>query len=130
MMLELPEVIVDAGLPGRAEQHELRTVLQTVEHGVLDQMHAFLRIEPADVGDERLEVPAHPQAVAQCFLVRVLVVDIPDIVVRRNEPVDFRIPDVVIDAVEHAAELVAVHGKRMSESVALIGMLGLPGMVW
>ena len=52
-LLQLPEVLVDAVLGARAEQHELRVVLQRVEQRVADQVQALLRVEPPDIAQDR-----------------------------------------------------------------------------
>jgi hypothetical protein len=53
-VLELPEVPVDAVVvAGVAQQHELTPARQGVEEGVVDQVHAFLLVQPARVRDDR-----------------------------------------------------------------------------
>src|SRR5437588_8325669 len=62
VMLELPEVPVDGRVSAAAEQDELSAAGESVEDGVADQMHAFLPVDAAYIGDDRFEVPAQPEA--------------------------------------------------------------------
>jgi hypothetical protein len=58
--LQIPEVMVDVRVRTGTEQHELGVVAQGVKNGVMDQMDAFLTIEPAHIGDDRFELLAQP----------------------------------------------------------------------
>ena len=91
-------------------------------------MDALLAVEPPDVGDDRFEILAQPQPIAQGVFIGVLLIQGVKAVAGGNVRIDFRIPDIIIDAVQHAAELIAMHFQGMIEPAALIGMTGLIGM--
>ena len=72
------------------------------------QSYAFLVVKPPDVGDNRLVVLAQPETIAQGIFVPVFFVKVADAVPVRDEMVDFRVPDLIIDTVEYPAELAFV----------------------
>jgi hypothetical protein len=76
-----------------------------VKNGVVDQVDALLVVKAADVGDDRLEVLAEKETIAQRLLDAVLAVERLRGVVHGNEPIDLWVPHVVVDAVEHAPNL-------------------------
>ena len=68
-MLEGVEMIVDGLFRRRAQQDELGTIGQGVEHGMADQLHPLLLIEPAHHRHDGLEPVLQQQALAQRRLV-------------------------------------------------------------
>ena len=89
-------------------------------------MHPLLHVQPADVGHDGLMLRPQPRALAQGLAVLCLVVDRLDRVVDRNERVLLRVPHVVVDAVEYAAELLSVDVEDVAKAAPLIGMAHLP----
>ena len=97
--------------------------------GVPDQGHAFLPVQPAHVGDDRAEVVPQPQPVTQGCFHRVLALDVVGAVADRDQRVDLRVPHLVVDAVEHAAELAVMDVQGVPQPPALLGVHGLPRML-
>ena len=95
---------------------------------MVDQVHALLVIEPADVADDRLERIAQPEPLPQRLLVHVLLVERVRAVVPRDPAVDLRVPGLVVDAIEDPAELVAVDVQGVPETAPLGGVADLPGV--
>jgi hypothetical protein len=48
---------------GVTDEHELAPVSQRVEEGMVDQVHALLLVQPADVRDDGAARPAQPEPV-------------------------------------------------------------------
>ncbi len=65
---------------------------------------------------------------AERLFVPVFAVDIIDFIPVRDIPVDLRVPNFVVDAVQNAAELLTVDVKGMTESVRQMGMLDFRGI--
>ncbi len=129
MLLEVPEMVPDAAVRAGSQQHELAAVLQAVMDGVGDERHAFLLIQPADVADDGLEHIPQPEPLPQRLLVLVLVVEGVDAVLARDVAVDFRVPDLVIDAIEDAADLGAMDLEGMAQPEVLGRVHDLPGVM-
>jgi hypothetical protein len=73
---------------------------QGVKNAVVDQVDAVLAIKAADVGEDRLEVLPEPETIAQRLLDAVLGLERLRSVLHGNEPIDLRIPHIVVDTVE------------------------------
>ena len=130
VVLEVPEVAADAVVVERvAEQHELGPAGQRVKQGVMDQVHAFLLVQPAHVGDDRAPGLAQQEPVPEAFFVVVLAVQGADRIAGRDERVDLGVPHVVVHAVEDAAELDVMHVQGLAEPEAAVAMAGLTGVV-
>src|SRR5271166_908146 len=65
MVLELPEMGIDAWFRTGAQQDELGALVQAAEDSVMDEMHPLLRVQTAHVGHEGLVVVAQPLSLAQ-----------------------------------------------------------------
>src|ERR1039458_6118076 len=115
MLLEVPEMVPDAAVRAGSQEHELAAVLQAVMDGVGDERHAFLLIQPANVTDDGPERIPQPEPLPQRLLVLVLVVEAVDAVSARDMPVNFRVPDLVINAIENAAHLGAMDLEGMTQ---------------
>ncbi len=96
--------------------------------GVGDERHAFLLVQPADVADDGLEHILQPEPLPQGLLVLVLVVERVDAVLARDVAVHLRVPDLVINAVEDAAHLAAMHLQGMAQAEVLGRVQDLPGV--
>ena len=92
-------------------------------------MHALLPIDAADVGDDRFEVLAQPQAVTKSVFIGILLLQRLGGVASREEAVDLRVPDVVIDAIEHPTELLPVEVQGVLQTLPLIRASSFPGML-
>src|ERR1035441_8196783 len=120
MLLEVREMLPDAAIRAGSEKHELAAALEAVMDGVGDERHAFLLIQPADVADNGLKCILQPEPLPQRLLVLVLVIERVDAVLARDVAVDFGVPNVILDAIEDAANL----GAMDLESVAQPKILG------
>ncbi len=129
MLLEVPEMLPDAAIRAGSQQHELRAVLQAVMDGVGDERHAFLLVQPADVADDGLERIPQPEPLPQRLLVLVFVVERVDAVLARDVAVDLRVPDLVINAIEDAADLAAMNLEGVAQPEVLGGVHDLPGVM-
>jgi hypothetical protein len=96
---------------------------------VLDEVDALLLVEPADVGDDRLELLPQPQPLPQRLLVCVLVIEGVEGVVVCDVLVDLGVPDVVVDPVQDPAELAPVDRQRVPQPHALVGVQRFPGVL-
>ncbi len=85
-------------------------------------------IETADVGDDRLIILPQKKTVSERLLVRIFAFYRRYAVSVGDKPVDFRVPDIVIDPVEYSPEFAAVDVKRMSQAVRQVCMPYLPGI--
>ena len=94
--------------------------------GMGDQRHALLAVEAADVADDRLVGVAQPEPLPQRLLVLVLVVKRVQAVLARDVAIDLGVPDFVIEAIEHAADLVAMNVQGMAQPEVLGGVQDLP----
>src|SRR5271157_2538101 len=94
-----------------------------------NEMNAFLRVQAADEGDERLKALAQPKPVPQCLLVMVLVIQVRGTVADWDVPVHLGIPHVVVDTVEHASKLLLVDSKRFRQTEPLVGEPRFPSML-
>ena len=65
MVLEPPEMGIDAWFRTGAQQDELGALVQAAEDSVVDEMHPLLRVQAAHVGHEGLVVVAQPLSLAQ-----------------------------------------------------------------
>ena len=68
-------------------------------------MHPLLRVQAAHVGHQGLVVVAQPLSLAQGAGIVGLGAEVPRCVVAGNGPVGLWVPHVVIEAIEHAANL-------------------------
>src|ERR1039458_3903321 len=120
MLLEVSEMLPDPCIRTGPQQYELAAVLEAVMDGVGDERHAFLLIQPADVTDNGLKHILQPEPLPQRLLVLVLVIERVEAVLARDVAVDFGVPNVILDAIEDAADL----GAMDLESVAQPEILG------
>jgi hypothetical protein len=100
MVLELPEMGIDAWFRTGAQQDELGALVQAAEDSVMDEVHPLLRVQAAHVGHEGLVVVAQPLSLAQGAGIVGLGTEVPRCVVARNGPVGLWVPHVVIEAIE------------------------------
>src|SRR5574344_2492887 len=119
-------MLADLGVGAGAEQHELAAVAEAVVDGVCDQRHALLVVEATDEADDGLVNVLEPEAVSERALALVFVADFRGRIGFWQAPVGLGIPDVVVEAVEHAAELAVVTMERAAEPLMLVGVEELP----
>ncbi|OQB89622.1 MAG: hypothetical protein BWX86_02415 [Verrucomicrobia bacterium ADurb.Bin122] len=119
-------MLPDLGVGAGAEQHELAAVAEAVVDGVRDERHALLVVETPDEADDGLVNVLEPEAVSERALALVFVADLRGRVGLGQAPVGLGIPDVVIEAVEHAAELAAVGVEGAAEPLMLVGVEEFP----
>src|ERR1051325_2476318 len=92
-----------------AEQDELAALGQAPWNCAEDQLHALMMIEPAHVGNDRLELLSQPQPIPKRAFVRVFVLDSTCRVVSRDLGINLGVPHIVINAVEDAAEFLLMN---------------------
>src|SRR5437773_6855338 len=118
----------DSGIRTGAEEDELAAVVETIMNGVSDERHTLLVVEPAHVADQRLENVLQPKPLPQGVFVRVLIVQGFNPILAGNVAIGFRVPNIIIDAVQNAADLVAVNIKRVAQAIVLGRIHDLPGI--
>src|ERR1039457_964890 len=122
-------MLPDAAIRTGSQQHELAAVLEAEMGGVGDERHAFLLIQPADVADNGLKCILQPEPLPQRLLVLVLVVEGVEAVLARDVAVDFRVPNVILDAIEDAADLGAMDLESVAQPEILGRVHDLPGVM-
>ena len=102
---------------------------QAVKQRVPNQVDAFLAVQSPDRRHDGLELLGQQEPVPQRPLVGVLAVEPLTAVLLRDQVIDLRVPHVVVDAVEHATELVGMHVQRVAKSLTLLGVPRLPSVL-
>ena len=127
MQFQMPEVTGDLRVGSGAQQHELRTLGHRVEDRMMDQPDTFLMIEAPDIGDDWvLGTSRNMKRSRSAPGIDTFLVDRRRRISVRDPAIDFRVPRVVVDAVEDPVELGAVHVERVSKPGALIGVAPPP----
>src|SRR5258706_11580041 len=85
-------------------------------------------VEPADVANDWLENVAQPEPFPQGLLIRVFIFDFCEAVLPPNMRILLRIPDIVIDAIEDAADFTVMDIQRVGQAEALAAIHDLPGI--
>src|SRR5260370_39719771 len=96
---------------------------------MLDEMDAFLRIEATNEGHDRAERFAQPKPFTQSLFINVLVFEILGTIASRYMPVYLRVPNVVVNTVQHTRKLVLVYFQGVPQTKALVGKAHFPGML-
>src|SRR5262249_61315674 len=97
---------------------------------MVDQVHALLLVQAADVRNDGAPGLAQPEPLSQRFLVLVLGVEVPHRIAGRYKRVNLGVPHVVVHAVEHATEFALMGPQGKAEAGAAVAMPGLAGEVW
>src|ERR1051326_6222630 len=95
-------------------------------NGVGDQRHALLMVQAPHVAEDRLVGLLQPKPLPQRFLVLVFFVPRPNSILARDVAVGFRVPMVIIQAVEDAAKFALMDVERVTQAAALGGGPDLP----
>jgi hypothetical protein len=123
LAFQLPEFVVDAVVRARPQKDKLAAISQTVKEGMPHQFNAFLSVQPTYHSHNGLINLPKQQTITKCFLVLVLVFNTVDRIATGNERIDFRIPDLVVNAVEHTSEFHAMDPKDVLQSATEVRIL-------
>ena len=126
--IEVAERVFLVGV-ARTEDRHLHAALHELAHGVADEAEALLVGQATDHDDERTRrILGQTQLLLQRALVLRLLVQRRDVVVRRDELVGGRIPQVVVDAVQDAHQGLGTTAEDGIHALAVEGHLQLVGI--
>ena len=112
-----------------ADDDQLEVVPQQIAHDGLDQVHALVPHQPGNHNDHRHIVPdGQPQPLLEELFVLRLLFQGSGVEVGVDQRVGSGVEHLGVDAVHHAAELVAVAAQHVVESMGKIGVLDLVGI--
>ncbi len=129
-VFEVPEGSVDVPMWAGTKQHELAAAIEAVRDSSKNEVHAFLMVQSANEGNDGTELFAEPKPITKSVFVDVFIIDGFQGKAFGNVRVGLRIPDVVIEAIENAAELSVMNAEDALKAHAEVAVTNFGAISW
>src|SRR6266404_6459086 len=118
---QIPKGGIDMSMWTRSQEHELTAMVQAIRDRMKNEVHSLLMIEAPDKRNQWTELVTEPEAITQRLFIGIFILQRLDGIAFGDVGIESRVPNIVINPVEHTTELLLMDIESALQPHAQMG---------